>query len=119
MHPLLKSLATVTAGLLLTLSAVNLHADEDAKAQQLFETIFNDAVERSPLFQTYLGMKTNYDKWDDISAARDAEDHEISKQQLQRLHELDASKLSASNQVSYRLMEEQLLDEQKHHDAKG
>ena len=41
--------------------------DTDTKARALFELFFEESVSLSPMWQTDLGRKTNYDKWDDIS----------------------------------------------------
>ena len=43
---------------------------EVEKANALFEESFNRDVMRSPIYQTYLGIKTDYDKWDDESKER-------------------------------------------------
>ncbi|MBB3169375.1 DUF885 domain-containing protein [Simiduia aestuariiviva] len=110
MNPIVKLIAGATGCLLLSM-AVNAGTDtqnEDAKAEALFETIFNEGVERSPIYQTYLGMKTNYDQWDDLSPAHEQEGLALTRDQLKRLRALDKSKLSADNALSYRLMEEDL-----------
>jgi lipoprotein NlpI len=38
-----------------------------AQANQLFDTIFKEGVDRNPLMQTSLGIKKDYDKWHDLS----------------------------------------------------
>ena len=58
---------------------------ESEKANAMFEEMFMTAVMRSPIFQTFLGIKKDYDKWGDFSEARAAEDHEIDKQNLAKL----------------------------------
>ena len=40
---------------------------EVKKAQQFFESVFQDRVLDSPEFQASLGYKSNYDQWDDIT----------------------------------------------------
>ncbi|UTA47254.1 DUF885 domain-containing protein [Simiduia sp. 21SJ11W-1] len=110
MNPIVKLIAGATGGLLLSLAAhANTDAQsEDAKAEALFETIFNEGVERSPIYQTYLGMKTNYDQWDDLSPEHEQEGYALARDQLKRLRALDKSKLSEDNALSYRLMEDDL-----------
>ena len=38
--------------------------DEIKKANQFFESVFQDRVLDSPEFQSRLGYKSNYDQWD-------------------------------------------------------
>ena len=81
---------------------------EVEKANALFEEIFMDGVMRSPVYQTYMGIKKDYDKWDDDSEASALEDLEITKKNLARLTAIDRSKLDANTQVSYDLMQQSL-----------
>src|SRR5690606_14623136 len=76
---------------LLLFATVSLAAakDPDAEARALFELFFEESVSLSPMWQTELGRKTNYDKWDDISPERSEVYHQLSKDQLARLKKLD------------------------------
>lgn len=52
--------------LLLTLLACSETKKDQSKAlNEWFEVAFEEQLARSPEFQTYLGRKTNYDRWDD------------------------------------------------------
>ena len=68
--------------------------DENQKAEQPFERIFQEELARSPVFQTELGMKTSYDKWDDLSEEFEKESHALDKKYLTRLKELRYRKLN-------------------------
>ena len=81
---------------------------EVEKANALFEEIFMNGVMRSPVYQTYMGIKQDYDKWDDDSEERALEDLAIAKKDLVRLNAIDRSKLDANTQVSYDLMQQRL-----------
>lgn len=81
---------------------------ESEKANQLFEDIFMENVMRSPMYQAYLGIKTDQDKWDDISPERELEDLEVTKQQLERVKAIDVEKLDAQTKLSWQLMSQQL-----------
>lgn len=81
---------------------------EDQKANELFEAIFEQAISRSPEFQTYLGRDTNMGKWDDLSAAFDKETLAIDKENLQKLNAIDETQLSESTRLSYQLMKQNL-----------
>ncbi len=86
-------------------------AAESAKANQLFEDIFNAMVKRNPMMQTYLGMKTDYDKWNDLSEEHMAKELEIAKKDLAKVTALDENKLDAQTKVSYQLMVQKLQNQ--------
>ncbi|TQF69626.1 DUF885 domain-containing protein [Pseudoalteromonas luteoviolacea] len=81
---------------------------EVEKANTLFEESFNRSVMRSPIYQTYLGIKTDYDKWDDQSEERELEDLALTKKDLVAINAIDRSKLDANTQVSYDLFKQSL-----------
>ncbi|WP_278404900.1 DUF885 domain-containing protein [Pseudoalteromonas ruthenica] len=81
---------------------------EVAKANAFFEEVFNRNVMRSPVYQTYMGIKKDYDKWDDESEARAKEDLALAKKDLATLATIDRAKLDANTQISYDLMQQNL-----------
>ncbi|MEX1221786.1 MAG: DUF885 domain-containing protein [Idiomarina sp.] len=81
---------------------------EAEKANKLFEDIFMESVMRSPMYQTYLGIKDDQDKWDDISEEQAQADLEFQKSQLERVEALDESKLEGQTLLSWQLMKQQL-----------
>ena len=50
--------------------AVQSQQSEIDKANAFFEDTFNRDVMSSPVYQTYMGIKQDYDKWDDGSEER-------------------------------------------------
>jgi len=82
--------------------------NESEKANALFEEIFMEGVMRSPIYQSYLGIKQDQDKWDDFSEARAQEDLEITKQNLTKIKALDISQLDSQTKVSWDLMKQNL-----------
>ena len=77
---------------------------ESEKANALFDAFFDQAVDRSPTFQTFMGIKKDYGKWDDGSDARAHEDLELTKLNLATVKkEIDFDKLDAQTKISYRL----------------
>ena len=84
---------------------------ESEKANKLFDDMFMEGVMRSPIYQTYMAIKKDYGKWDDISEARSAEDLELTKVNLEKLKTLDFDKLDAQTKLSYQLLEQLLKDE--------
>lgn len=81
----------------------------DMVANAFFDQVFSVWLSRSPQFQTILGDKTDYDKWDDTSESFLLESHLLAKKQLSELYKLDKTQLSAQVALSYRLMEQTLL----------
>ncbi len=84
---------------------------ESEKANQLFDAIFDEGVARSPMMQTYLGIKTDYDKWDDISQENKEQELDITKADLQRVKTIDTTKLDQQTLISYHLFVQQLTNE--------
>ncbi|HET8817302.1 MAG TPA: DUF885 family protein, partial [Pseudidiomarina sp.] len=84
---------------------------ESEKANQLFEDIFMDAVMRSPMYQSYLGIKDDQDKWDDISPAQAEEELAIAKANLEKVEAIDESKLNEQTYLSWQLMKQELEHE--------
>ena len=79
-------------------------AAESAKANAFFERTFNEAVDRSPQFQTQLGIKKDYDKWDDDSDAHRTEDLALNVEHLAELKKtINFDALDHQTQLSYRL----------------
>lgn len=84
---------------------------ESEKANALYQEIFMEGVMRSPVTQSYLAIKDDYDKWDDISDARALEDLAFTKANLAKVKQIDASKLDTQTALSQKLMVQQLEDE--------
>ncbi len=93
---------------------------ESQKLNAFFDEVFERNVMRSPVYQTYMGIKQDYDKWDDGSEERALEDLELVKQDLVKLQSFDTSKLDEQTRVSYDLfkagLERQINDfKWRHH----
>ena len=87
-----------------------IEVSESEKVNEFFETQFDLAVSRSPMRQTRLGIKTDYDKWDDISPEAEAQDIEIAKQALDWLSNVDTLALDKSTFLSYKLYKQRLIN---------
>ena len=70
-----------------------------------------DNVRRSPLLQTRLGIKDDYDKWQDLSDEHFQAGLELTRQHLTMLKGIDQSKLDDTTRVSYLLMQQELQQE--------
>ncbi|MFB2674985.1 DUF885 family protein [Shewanella xiamenensis] len=86
---------------------------ESEKANALFETIFMENIMASPIAQTYMGIKQDYDKWDDIGDEADARELARTKKQLAEVNQLDASKLDPQTRLSLTLLTQNLNNEIK------
>jgi uncharacterized protein (DUF885 family) len=85
--------------------------NQTAKANALFEDIFTRGMMRSPIYQSYLGIKDDQDKWDDLSDAHAVEDNEIAKQDLIKVNQLNEQALDHQAKISLKLMKRQLANQ--------
>jgi uncharacterized protein (DUF885 family) len=87
-------------------------ATENKRANVFFEEAFQEILARSPTFQSYLGIKDNQDKWDDLSDEKAAEDLAISKRQLAELRAgINPDLLDEQTLMSYKLFVKNAEDE--------
>ena len=104
-----KKLLLIIIPFLLSSCTANTDEVEIKKANQFFESIFQDRVLDSPEFQARLGYKSNYDKWDDITWQ---DSRRKAKQAIDNLaylkKNINFDKLDESTKISYLLMEKRL-----------
>jgi uncharacterized protein (DUF885 family) len=81
-------------------------AAESKRANEFFDKSFDDFVARHPQFASQLGLKTDYDKWDDISDAQAAADLATQLSNLATLkRDFDLAALDPQTQLSCKLFE--------------
>ena len=79
---------------------------ESKKANDFFDTAFDEYVSRSPMTQTYLGIKTDFTKLDDISPDNEKREIDSLTAKLASLKKnISFDKLDEQTQLSYRLFE--------------
>ena len=79
---------------------------ESERLNAWFDEVFEANLARSPMYQTYLGRKTDYDRWNDASPEFEAESYEIGQANLAHMREnFDFDALDESAQLSWRLFE--------------
>jgi len=83
--------------------STNIVMSESEKANQLFDMIFDAGVDRNPVRQTYLGIKNDYDKWNDLSEENTVKELAFAKSDLEKIKALDTSKLDPQTLISYQL----------------
>lgn len=109
MRSYLLAALLVANGFLCALASAGDKAEsENARAQKLFADYFQTQVDRSPIFQTELGIKKDYDKWDDKSEAFAQQGLRLDKSYLAQLQTLDDSKLDADTLLSKKVLADQL-----------
>ena len=90
---------------------------ESAQLNAFFEEEFQKDLEDSPMLQTRLGIKTNYDSWDDFSHLRYAEDLKQAKRRLNFLKkEINTELLEGQDALSYKLYRQKLENEIEDYD---
>jgi uncharacterized protein (DUF885 family) len=79
-------------------------AAETARANEFFDRVFDEAVARSPEFMTQLGLKKDYDKWDDLSEQHALEDFVLNAKNYEELKRtINFDRLDDQAKVSYRM----------------
>jgi uncharacterized protein (DUF885 family) len=87
-------------------------AAETKKANAFFDKNFDDYVDRTPQLQTRLGIKKDYDKWNNLSDENAQKEMEITVAALATMKkEIDYEKLDAQGKISYTLFERQSTQE--------
>ncbi len=90
-------------------AATSAAASEQSQTEAIniwFEKEFERQLARSPMFQTFLGRKTNYDKWDNVSDEFVRESHALEMAALAEMRAtFDLDALDSQAQLSYRLAE--------------
>lgn len=94
--------------------------EQSAALNDWFEARYDDQLARSPQEQTYLGLETNKDKLDDISAMALEEDAAIQRAWLKEMRNtFDIDRLDPQTRLSYRLYEYTAEDKLAMHEFAG
>ncbi len=99
-----RTVLTLAAALGLA-TAARARASETERLNAFFESVFQRGVARSPLSQSGLGIKTDQDKWDEVSERRRLEELELVRGDLEQLKTFDIVALSPQARLSHRLFE--------------
>lgn len=104
-----EAMPAETAATTETLADAASQAAEETESDRLnawFQEVFDRDVARSPMTQTFLGMKTNYDQWSDASPEFAQESFELGQADLAHMREtFDYDALDDSAQLSWHLFE--------------
>ncbi len=73
---------------------------ESQKLAAFFQQSFDEDVANSPIWQSYLGIKDDYDKWDDVSQAANEQDIAKMVTRLAQSKLFDRTALSDQEQLS-------------------
>ena len=103
-----NSTARLSASETMTMAA---QQTESVKANTLFEAIFMENLMASPISQTYMGIKKDYGKWDEMGDKADEEQLARTKKQLEQVNQIDAAKLDEQTALSLTLMKQQLIQD--------
>ncbi len=87
-------------------------ASTSSELNDWFQEQWDTEVALSPMTQTYLGDKTDYDKWDDMSKISEEEALERTKNRLSYLKDsVTVERLNSATQLSYKLAVKEMKDE--------
>lgn len=80
--------------------------DQSAELNAYFEKTFDEALKSSPESLSFLGIKENYDKWDDPSTAQALKDYTQGQKAVSDMQlRFSLEDLDPQTQLSYRLFE--------------
>ena len=79
------------------------NASESQQLAAFFDSSFEQDLKRSPMYQSYLGIKWDYDKWGDISNERADEDAQILRDRLKTAKQFDTTQLNDAERLSLRI----------------
>ena len=102
----MKQISTV----LLLLLSISASADEVARLHALFDRVWEEQLEASPLLATYVGRHEYNDRLPSITPADLARYNERAKKALADLAAIDRSKLPPLEAVNYDIFRDQLRD---------
>lgn len=93
---------------------------ESARLAQYFENMFEEDLKRSPEKQSRLGYKWDYDKWNDISDAKQDETRTLLERRLADLEQFKLSQLNSQEKLSIAVAKSDIQrrltnDEFRHH----
>jgi uncharacterized protein (DUF885 family) len=111
------------ASVVLTLSACDseqpqMPVDSRSESERLgvfADERFDNWIARSPEWQSYLGIKDDYGKWDDHSPEDDAADLAVSEDDMRLLKAFDFDALDDQARISYRLFEREVQEQLDRH----
>lgn len=84
-------------------------AAESARLNAWFDRKFAETVARSPISQTYLGIKDNYGEWDDVSDANALKELEFQRADIAEMKaDFNPALLDHQTQLSWRIAEQNL-----------
>lgn len=78
------------------------------KINTFFDKAYDERLALSPEWQTYRGLKTNYDKLNDISDEMSQKKHQLNIEHLERLKEFNKHALTPQGKLSYKLFKQEL-----------
>ena len=86
-------------------------ADPNARADAFFERVFEESLDLSPMYKTYLGIRDgDYGRWNDLSEEQAEAELAMARRHLEELEQFDPQQLSPDNRLSWRLMRRELED---------
>lgn len=85
--------------------AVSQEIPANTELNAFFARVYEEDLARSPMLQSYRGIKDDYDKWDDISEAAQDEELRLAQARLEELRGFDFDALNANDKLSYQIFE--------------
>lgn len=88
--------------------AASAAATESERLAAFFQQSFDEDVANSPIWQSYLGIKDDYDKWDDMSDASTQIEIDTITARLAQAKLFDTTQLSSQEQLSLEIFQQDI-----------
>lgn len=88
--------------------AVSAAATKSERLAAFFQQSFDEDVANSPIWQSYLGIKDDYDKWDDMSDASTQIEIDTITARLAQAKLFDTTQLSSQEQLSLEIFQQDI-----------
>ena len=71
---------------------------------EFFEQSYQQDLERSPMTQSYRGIKWDYDKWDDVSEDKINQDIQLAQERLAEIDTFNFKQLKDNEKTQFRII---------------
>ncbi len=84
---------------------------EDERFLKFVDRVFDETVLRYPEYQTYMGIKKDYGKLNELGEAVQEREYKLAQKHLKDLNRFDPNHLSVTHRVSYDLFKKNLIQQ--------
>jgi uncharacterized protein (DUF885 family) len=109
---------TLLTIILISVAIISAQSTEDQKLRAIFDTDWQWTLENNPTFASYLGDKRYNARWNDMSLTAIEARHRHDVEILEKLKQIDRSKLSTLEKINFDLFEDSYKSSVEYFDTK-